>query len=85
MTKSSLTDSNLSLHNTMPPVIAPLSIVHSCLPVAMQGCSGAACFRYIFLTEAVCCLIATVLCLFLKLRIMDRFNVTSLAEVFQRL
>lgn len=41
----------------------------------VEGCSGSACYRYVFLTEAVACLVATVLCLFLKLRIMERFQV----------
>ena len=49
-----------------------------------DGCTDSSCYRYVFLTDAVTCLIATVLCLFLKLRIMDRFQVASLAEVFER-
>ena len=50
----------------------------------VDGCTESACYRYVFLTEAVCCILATILCLFLKLRIMERFQVSTMAEIFQR-
>lgn len=49
-----------------------------------DDCTNSSCYRYVFLTDAVTCLIATVLCLFLKLRIMDRFQVSSIAQIFER-
>jgi len=68
----------------LAPIIGSFAIASGIIgALYVEGCGGSTCFRYVFLADAVLCLIAMGILLVLKFRLMDRYGIPTLAAVFK--